>query len=48
MSSENCYWEKIKAQRNPAEKPSKLRLNAIGRWARVDFDKNSFESKYWK
>jgi hypothetical protein len=23
-----------KAQRNPAEKPLKLRLNAIGRWAR--------------
>jgi hypothetical protein len=44
MSSENCYWEKIKAKRNPAEKPSKLRLNAIGRWDRVDFDKNSFES----
>jgi hypothetical protein len=45
MSSENCYWKKIKAQRNPAEKPSKLRLNAIGRWARVDLDKNSFESR---
>jgi hypothetical protein len=45
MSSENCYWEKIKAQRNPAEKPSKLRLNAIGRWARVDLDKNLFESR---
>jgi hypothetical protein len=29
MSSENCYWEKIKAQRNPAEKPSKLRLFLI-------------------
>jgi hypothetical protein len=34
MSHEDCYWEKIRAQRNPAEKPSKLRLNAIGRWAR--------------
>jgi hypothetical protein len=34
MSPENCHLEKIRAQRNPAEKPSKLRLNAIGRWAR--------------
>jgi hypothetical protein len=54
MSSENCYWKKIRAQRNPAEKPSKLRLNVIGRRARRDLDKNSFESKtkmrtyYWR
>jgi hypothetical protein len=28
------------------EKPSKLRLNAIGRWVRQDLDKNSSESKF--
>jgi len=27
MSSENCYWKKIKAQRDPAEKTSKNKLN---------------------
>jgi hypothetical protein len=30
MSSENCYWKKIRAQRVPAEKPSKFRLNEHG------------------
>jgi hypothetical protein len=46
MSSENCYWKKIRAQRDPAEKTSKLRLNAIGRLVRWDAAQNSDESKF--
>jgi hypothetical protein len=29
MSSESSYWKKIRAQRVPAEKPSKLGLNEL-------------------
>jgi hypothetical protein len=29
MSSENCYWKKIRAQRVTAEKPSKFRLDEL-------------------